>query len=352
MIHVRFKILALASSLLLLLSACTAKLTPTASVSTPTSDPSSSPTSSSTITPATFTNPVLDLDFPDPDVLKVGDTYYAYATNGNDANIQAAESTDLIHWDVLPNALPTLPAWATQSFGWVWAPEVFSPVEGQYVMYFVAHYTIGSGGTQCIGVATSSDPAGPFSSSNPKPFICQTDRGGSIDPSLFQDVDGQRYVLWKNDGNSAGMQTWLYIQKVSEDGLTLEGEPVRLLTVDQIWEGILVEAPTLWQQDGKYYLFYSANAYNDRRYAVGYATADNILGPYTKAEGPLLATKLDAGLVGPGGQDVVIGPQGDTWILFHGWAPGGYRRLYLAPLEWENGQPIPEINGREPLPVP
>jgi arabinan endo-1,5-alpha-L-arabinosidase len=312
MIHVRFMTLALASFLLSLLSACAAKLTPAASIFMPALSPSPIPTASSTITPATFTNPVLDQDFPDPDVLKVGNEYYAYATNGNGANIQAAQSMDLVHWDVLSDALPTLPAWATQSFGWVWAPEVFSPSEGQYIMYFVAHYAIGSGGTQCIGTATSSDPAGPFTSSNPQPFICQTDQGGSIDPSMFQDIDGQRYVLWKNDGNSAGMQSWLYIQKVSEEGLTLEGEPVRLLTVDQAWEGTLIEAPTLWQQDGKYYLFYSANVFNDRRYAVGYAVAEHVLGPYTKAEGPLLATNVGAGLVGPGGQDVVIGPHGGT----------------------------------------
>jgi len=72
-------------------------------------------------TPATFTNPVLDQDFPDPDVLKVGDVYYAYATNGNEVNIQIARSTNLVHWEVLGEALPELPTWAVQSFGW--APD-------------------------------------------------------------------------------------------------------------------------------------------------------------------------------------------------------------------------------------
>ena len=132
----------------------------------------------------------------------------------------------------------------------------------------------------------SDTPSGRVSN-DPEPFICQTDQGGSIDPSTFVDSDGQRYVLWKNDGNSSGYQVWLHIQKLSADGLTLEGEPLRLLSVDQRWEGNLVEAPTLWQQDGKYYLFYSANAYNDRRYATGYAVADDIFGPYVKEEEPL-----------------------------------------------------------------
>ena len=344
MSHARNKIIILASLSLALLSACSGVPTPPPVVLTP--------TSIATPTTTTFTNPVLDQDFPDPDVLQVDGEYYAYATNGNDDNIQAAQSDDLVHWNVLEDALPALPAWAVQSFGWAWAPEVFSPADGQYVMYFVARFAMGHDGRQCIGLATSDDPDGPFTSSSPAPFICQTDEGGSIDPSMFQDVDGQRYVLWKNDGNSSGMQTWLYIQKISPDGLTLEGEPHQLLTVDQNWEGILIEAPTLWRQDDKYYLFYSANAYNDRRYAVGYAVAEDILGPYVKAQGPLLATNIPSGLVGPGGQDIVIGPHGETAMLVHGWSPGAYRRLYLLPLEWENGDPVPEINGRNPLPLP
>jgi arabinan endo-1,5-alpha-L-arabinosidase len=300
----------------------------------------------------TFTNPVLDQDFPDPDILKVDDVYYAYATNGNGLNIQVAKSLDLVHWDVLGDALSELPAWAVQEFGWTWAPEVFHPGEDQYVMYFVSRFAIGFDGTQCIGIATSDNPAGTFISSSSEPFICQTDQGGSIDPNSFVDTDGQRYVLWKNDGNSSGYKVWLYIQKVSPDGLALQGEPRRLLTVDQRWEGNLVEAPILWHQEGKYYLFYSANAYNDRRYAAGYAVADDIFGPYVKAEGPLIDTDLAAGLVGPGGQDIVRGPRGETWVLFHGWAPDGYRRLYLAPLEWQNGIPNFALNGHDPLPMP
>src|SRR5829696_1812876 len=310
------------------------------------------PAPTPTPTPLTFTNPVLDQDFPDPDVLEVNDVYYAYATNANDLNIQSARSTDLVHWEVLGDALPALPDWAVQTFGWAWAPEVFSPGAGKYLMYFTARFSIGFDGTQCIGVATGEDPAGPFISADPEPFICQTSEGGSIDPSTFLDADGQRYVLWKNDGNSRGGQSWLYIQKTSADGLTLQGEPRRLLTADEVWEGTLVEAPTLWSKDGKYYLFYSANVYNDRRYAVGYAVAEEILGPYVKAEDPLLKTDLAAGLVGPGGQDILTGPHGETWILFHGWAPDGYRRLYLGPLNWETGAPVLELTGRDPLLVP
>ena len=117
MISRRGKITYLAS-LLFFLSACvsTTPVSTALPVVTPASTPAPSPKAATlappTLKPGTFTNPVLDRDFPDPDILKVSDDYYVYATNANGINIQAARSTDLVHWDVLPDMLPTLPTWA------------------------------------------------------------------------------------------------------------------------------------------------------------------------------------------------------------------------------------------------
>jgi arabinan endo-1,5-alpha-L-arabinosidase len=291
--------------------------------------------------PGTYTNPVFDIDFPDPDVLQVEDVYYAYATNTEPYNIQVSSSTDLVNWTPVSEALPELPDWARDEFGFVWAPDV-SETEDGYLMYFVARYRIGEGGTQCIGAAVSDSPEGPFEPVGDEPFICQVDEGGSIDPATYIDTDGQRYVLWKNDGNSGGGITWLYIQPVSDDGLTLEGEPTQLIKADKAWEGILVEAPTLWKHDEQYYLFYSANAYYSPSYGVGYAVADDILGPYEKpSSDPLLETSIREGIVGPGGQDIVLDEDGDTWMLFHMWRGGnGYRAMGLVELTWEEGVPV------------
>jgi beta-xylosidase len=301
--------------------------------------------------PGTYTNPVLDRDFPDPDVLPVGGNYYAYATNSGAANIQAARSPDLVHWEMVGEALPQLPDWAVQDFGWVWAPEVTAGAGGEeYLMYFTARFAIGQGGVQCIGLATSDSPAGPFQPLGEEPFICQTGEGGSIDAASFVDEGGARYLLWKNDGNSRGGQTWIYLQEVSADGRTLQGEPTRLVTADRPWEGGLVEGPTLWRQDGKYYLFYSANTFNSPDYAVGYAVAEDPRGPYEKAPEPLLKTVLPAGIVGPGGQDIVLDAEGETWLLFHGWTPEGYRSLNLAKLDWEGA--VPRVAGLSRAPQP
>lgn len=303
-----------------------------------------------------YTNPVLDRDFPDPDVVQVEDTYYAYATNTPGYNIQVARSTDLVEWEFLGEALPDLPAWAVQEFGSSWAPEVFAVTdtdgETTFVMYHVARFRVDDWGPQCIAVSTSATPEGPFVQASDEPFICQRGEGGSIDPASFVDDDGARYVLWKNDGNAVGSRTWLYIQPVSEDALTLEGEPVRLLGADQAWEGVLVEAPTLWHHDDRYYLFYSANAYDSPSYGVGYAVADALLGPYEKPlRDALLETSIREGIVGPGGQDIVLDDEGDTWLLYHQWMPGGYRAMSLAELRWEDGAPVVNPT-RAPMPVP
>ena len=297
-----------------------------------------------------ISNPVFDHDFPDPDVLRVGDTYYAYATNNVEFNIQAARSTDLVRWELLGEALPALPAWAVPEHGWTWAPDVTASAEGgPYLMYFTTRFALGTagGGIQCIGVATSATPEGPFTPWGELPLICPVGKGGAIDPATFVDDDGTRYLLWKNDGNSGGGRTYIYLQTLAQDGLSFLTDPLQVLEVDQRWEGAIIEGPSLWKRDGRYYLFYSANDYKSPRYAIGVAVADEIRGPYTKAAGPLLETQLKAGIVGPGGQDVVVGPNGDTWLAFHDWTAEGTRSLNVLPLAWDAGWPVVELGKTE-----
>ncbi|MGE5225146.1 MAG: glycoside hydrolase family 43 protein [Omnitrophica WOR_2 bacterium] len=317
--------------------------TPPASANTPATAEATltrAPSASPTLPPGEFINPVLNHDFPDPDALKVGNVYYAFATNSEGIHVEAARSPDLVHWKLLPDALPTLPSWAVKDFGWTWAPDVNPDPDGKgYLMYFTSRFPIEKGGSQCIGVAAGDQPEGPFISTAAKPLVCQLEEGGSIDPDLFRDSDGTLYLLWKNDGNSNGGRTWIYIQPLSKDGRSLQGKPTQLITADQPWEGVLVEGPILWERDGKYYLFYSANDFNSPRYAVGYAVADKITGPYQKAPGPFLQTDMSAAIIGPGGEDIVTSPHGETWMLFHSWTAEGFRRLNIVRIDWNDGVP-------------
>jgi len=279
----------------------------------------------------TFTNPVYDHDFPDPFVLKVGDTYYAYATNGAGKQVQTLTSKDLVHWTPGADALPT-PAKAWAHVGATWAPEVIHLDNGTYVLY----YTSG----RCIGRAVAKRPLGPFVDDSQQPLVCQLRQGGSIDASPFRDGSAL-YLVWKNDGNSIGQKTIIWSQRLSGDGLRLIGRRARLETNDRPWEASVVEGPMLWQHDGRLYLFYSGNDYTSSSYAVGYATCRSPLGPCTDAaENPILRSACRAS--GPG-HNALIEVRNQTWIVYHAWLPGhvGDKRvLWIDRLDWRDGKPV------------
>jgi arabinan endo-1,5-alpha-L-arabinosidase len=303
----------------------------------------SSPSGGAVPAEDTSTEPLpfaLDADFPDPDVLRTGDDYFAYATNGSGFNVQVARSSDLESWSpVERDALPLLPDWALP--GKTWAPDVSEPTPGAFVMY----YTVANKAPQlqCIGVATATDPGGPFTPAGTGPIVCPTDEGGAIDPATFTDDDGTRYLVWKNDGNCCGLDTWLQVAELSPDGTTTVGETTKLLKQDQPWEGNLIEAPTLVKRDGAYVLFYSANDYGGEEYATGYATSTQVRGPYSKPDAPLLSTDgSDGKYLGPGGQDVVEGPDGGDVLVFHSWDELFIERgVNVAPITWSSG--VPEV---------
>lgn len=292
----------------------------------------------------TFQNPVLTSDFPDPYILPVEDSYYAYATNAYGKNVQVSRSDDLVSWDLSKDAMPTLASWVRLNRPDVWAPEVMRVGEN-YLLYYTARDE--TSGKQCLGVAISDAPEGKFRDMNDQPFICQTDEGGSIDAHPFLNEDGTLYLYWKNDGNAVGMATYIYAQEMTPDGLGLVGEPVRLIRNDMAWEGGVIEAPTMWERDGNYYLFFSANSYAGLEYAVGYATCDTPIGPCEDApENPILASRMTESLViGPGHQTIVEDEEGQTWLVYHVWQVtgglrGNSRFMWLDQLEWQEGKPV------------
>lgn len=280
---------------------------------------------------------LIDQDFADPDLLEADGGYVAFATNTRGVNVQAATSDDLVRWEVsLEDALPQLPDWA--SSGRTWAPEVSALPAGGYIMYFVAAHE--ESNRQCIGAATSATATGPFSAVGGDPLVCTLDEGGSIDPSVFTEADGSRYLIWKNDGNCCSMDTWIQLSPLSPDGTQLAGPTVKLFQQTEEWEGQLVEAPVLVRHDDTYLVFYSANDYAGENYAIGVASAPAITGPYLKQPAPLLSTESsERRYLGPGGQDIIETPDGDR-IFFHGWDElVMYRGMHSLPLEWKDDVP-------------
>ncbi|MGI8747497.1 MAG: glycoside hydrolase family 43 protein, partial [Deinococcus sp.] len=209
--------------------------------------------------------------------------------------------------------------------------------------YFTARHT--ESGRQCIGVAFSAAPQGPFKSSSPKPLVCQLDLGGSIDADGFTDAGGQHYLYWKNDGNCCSQATAIWVQPLSPDGQKLSGKPKDLIYNNQLWEGNLIEAPYMVRHGSQYYLFYSASSWDTDLYAVGYAVGSSPSGPFRKVgDAPLLAS--NGPVAGPGGQGVITDGKGQSWMYYHAWDArnvgyegGGRRALYLSPLTWQADRP-------------
>lgn len=306
--------------------------------------------------------PVFEVNFPDPFVMRSGNEFLAYATNAEagQANVQMARSVNLVEWELirdgarLHDAMPVLPKWAREGF--TWAPEVIK-LGARYVLYFTAREAVS--GYQCVGVASSDNPLGPFTSPGDAPLICQRDLGGTIDPSAFRDADGQLYLYFKSDGNNprALKPSQIFVQRLSADGLKLEGEARPLIRNDKHWEWRVVESPTMVQSgEGRYTLLYSANHFgweNDQRlsnYAMGYARCASATGPCVKAaENPVLhsySTAREGCLSGPGHQTVFeVG--GKRFLVFHAWSANGRcerankgRYMYIAPLGWRGDTPV------------
>ncbi|KIV90805.1 hypothetical protein PV10_05414 [Exophiala mesophila] len=283
--------------------------------------------------------PLMTHDFPDPGVIYVDGVMYGFATTNKEPDpralirVQMAKSTDNETWTFLDHvdALPRIGSWQTGKH--VWAPDVIRLPNKTFVLYYTDELR-SSLGHHCIGAATSESVLGPYKPLD-EPIACPDPRttGGAIDPDGFLDPStNKRYIVYKIDGNSLGRggacnnmpptrQTPIMLQEVSaEDGVTLIDAPTLILDRDEL-DGPLIEAPVLavsiQDKQRVYFLLYSANCFTTPLYNVAYATATDIRGPYVKMGRPMLVTG-DAGLIGPGGLDLLADSH---MIVFHGHLP-------------------------------
>src|SRR5688500_14599253 len=117
---------------------------------------------------------VMPGDYPDPSVVKIGDTYWATATTSNWAPVfPLLTSKDLFTWETKGHVYTQLPAWADYYF---WAPEITYD-NGKVYIYYSAHK---KGGNLCLGIASADKPGGPYTDHGP--MMCQD--AGAIDAFL------------------------------------------------------------------------------------------------------------------------------------------------------------------------
>jgi arabinan endo-1,5-alpha-L-arabinosidase len=317
--------------------------------------------------PRTYTNPVIDQDFPDPAIVRSADgTFHVYATQGGDPirNIQVARSDDLVNWTIAGDALPVKPSWAsrTQDF---WAPDVHRR-GGTYYLYYSAKpdaaLTDDKRGL-CLAVATATRAEGPFTDKG-EPLLC----GPSfvnIDPFVFADpATNKTYLYW---GSGFGP---IKVQELGPDLLSFApgSKPIDLVDVirteNEAEYRRLVEGAWVIRRGDYYYLFFSGdNCCGPKaHYATMVARSRSATGPFEVRERPLyLVLEANERWVAPGHNAVITDDAETDWILYHGVDRDRPRTkptddintrrvMLLDRLVWRDGWP--EIAGRSPTSSP
>jgi hypothetical protein len=261
--------------------------------------------------------PVIRGDAPDPSILAVGQTYYSFTTNWGVNNVPVYESTDLVHWRLVGDAMPVPPSWAEVGFSW--SPSVTVAPGGGYQLFYDAYD--GGDGVQCIGRAIASSPLGPFIDSSATPFLCQRAFGGSIDASVFQRSEGD-VLVWKSD-RVAG----IWAQRLGSDDTKVVGVRHLLLTPSASWESGVVEGPAMLQIGSTITLWFSAGTWSGSGYSIGMMLCDSPLGP-CDPKSAVQELKSGGTLIGPGGP-TFFDSHGTAEMAFSAWVGTG-RSMYLA----------------------
>ena len=279
-------------------------------------------------------NPRPVRDIGDPHVLYADGEYFTFATGGS-IGFNVWRSADLTTF-TKEKAVKKI-AWVLGDY---WAPEVYA-ANGRYYMFFTGRRRDDS--SLRIGVAVADAPQGPYEDAIGGPLF---DFGyAAIDGTLFYGEDGTPYMIYSRDCSENVVdgrhESHLYGVQLAPDLLSVVGEPVLLTTPDTEWElttgdYLWNEGPVVLTHDGRYYLFYSANGYATKEYAVGVAVADEPLGPYTKQENnPILnyIVKDDKTLVSGPGHNSFFTVGGELFTSYHTHSypqtPSGNRQLNI-----------------------
>jgi hypothetical protein len=254
-------------------------------------------------------NPFASGWYADPDMRVYNNVYWVYPTYSAPYDQQtfmdAFSSSDLINWTKYSKVLDKANvSWATRA---IWAP---SPIyrNGTYYLYFAANDIQNNTQLGGIGVATATNPAGPFVDALGHPLIGQFYNGAQpIDQNAFIDEDGQAYLYY-------GGWSHCNVVKLNSDMKSLGTFPDGT-TYKEITPSGYVEGPLMFKRNGKYYLMWSEGGWTGPDYCVAYATSTSPTGPFTRI-GKILTQNSAIG-TGSGHNTVVCVPGTDTWYIFY-----------------------------------
>lgn len=272
-----------------------------------------------------YQNPFGITNIGDPYVLRASDNkYYCYPTTPSvdTPGFKVWSSEDLVNWRYEGIALTI----DSESWGYkdLWAPEVIE-FNGKYMMYFTARWK--KNNSLRIGVAVSDSPTGPFKDVHDGPMF--DFEYAAIDGNILVDDDGRKYMYYSRDCSENVInglkESHLYVVELNDYMVSVKGEPQFIMKPEQDWElmpgpnCIWNEGPAIIKRNETYYMMYSANFYQSKYYGLGYATATNPWGPFTKYElNPVTSTAEDMRPIsGPGHNSICYSPDGNEMFLVY-----------------------------------
>jgi hypothetical protein len=278
-------------------------------------------------------------------MIQVGDTFYWYGANYNNAAVYAANpgpgsvgnatfksvtcysSSDLAHWKFEGDAL------ARDQVGRGWFGRLGVAFNRKTKKYVMVAQGAGPDGNAGEYFATSDSPTGPFkfaATQRNMPFIVN---GGTGDQTVFQDDDGKAYVICSNKNG----RSHLYVAPLNpEDFLSITG-------ATEISAGSGREGNCMFKYNGTYY-FCSSDLHGWNASPTHVIASKNILGPYSP-ETPMINTDLDFSRVSQTGFFFNVHGSDQTTVIFAGdrwsdFAGNGMGYNQWCPLSFDGAAPV------------
>ncbi len=275
-----------------------------------------------------YQNPVIDADYSDPDVCRVGDDYYMTASSfANIPGLPVLHSKDLVNWTLIGHAIPSMPEYAQSapdpSHGnAVWAPSIRYH-DGEFYIYY---------GDPDLGIfmTKAKNPAGPW-----EPLVHVMKFKGIIDTCPFWDEDGKAYIAHGYAGSRAGVKSIIGMIEMTPDGKSVIGED--RIIYDGHLENETIEGAKMYKRGDWYYIMSPAGGVSTGWQVV--LRSKNPWGPYE------VKTVMDQGktdINGPHQGAWIDTPDGKEDWFIHFQDKGPYGRVtHLQPMKWlENGWPV------------
>lgn len=272
-----------------------------------------------------YKNPILHVDYSDPDVCVGKEGYYMTASSFNSSpGLPILHSNDLVNWKLigyaLQNQVPVEHFQTVRHGDGVWAPSIRYH-KGEYYIYW---------GDPDFGIymVKTKDPAGTWED----PVLVKAGKG-YIDTCPFWDADGKAYLSYAFAGSRASVKTVLMLSEMTPDGTKLLANPA--MVFDGHNGHTTVEGSKMYKREGYYWIMAPAGGVKP-----GWQLAmrsKNVWGPY---ESKIVLHQGDSKMNGPHQGGYVETPNGDGWFIHFQdrWAFG--RIVNLQPVTWKDGWPI------------